>query len=134
MAPPGGPFDPQLLALFQELTGALIQFTPEHFQTIHCTIRPAGGEELSYEIFSPAHPEEGTTRPNARVAAAAEALRDYWTRDGALFPGLRIQLMQQPNGEWRNRVENLEFAEGAGEEPASEEAPPPAKPWWKLWG
>lgn len=138
MTPPGGPFDAELFALFQELTGALIQYPPAHFKNIHCTIRPAGSAELSYEIFCPAFPDEGTTKPNARVAGAAEALRTYWVREGALFPGVRVELTQQPDGQWKNRVENLEFAErpdlGADGNAADEvELPPAAKPWWKFW-
>ena len=138
MTPPGGPFDPELLALFQELTGALIQYTPEHFKTIHCTIRPSGSDELSYEIASLEFPEDGTTKPNARVAAAAESARTYWVREGALFPGVCVELTQKPDGQWQNRVQNLEFAERNAMRPdegAADdvELPPLAKPWWKFW-
>lgn len=135
MMPPGAMFDPQLMALFQELTGALIQYTPEHFKRIHCTIRPGGGEALSYEIGCPDFPDEGTSRANARVEAAATNLLHYWTREGAIFPGVRVILTQEPDGTWKNSIANLEVAEqaSAATEDQPAEPPPPTKPWWKFW-
>jgi hypothetical protein len=128
-------FDPKIMALFKELTGALIEFTPGHFKRVHCTIRPNGGESLSYEIGCPDFPDEGTTKPNARVEAAGTSLFRYWTRDGAIFPGVRVTLTQQPDGTWRNNIANLDVAEApsddAGEE--DQEAAPTTKPWWKFW-
>jgi hypothetical protein len=137
MTPGGGLFDPQLMALFQELTAALIQYTPGHFKLIHATIRPGGGEELSYEIGCPQFPDEGTNKVNARVQAAAMNLVRYWTRDGAIFPGVLVVLTQQPDGTWKNSIKNLEYAEkerGTPKSEPEEDTPsPPAKPWWKFW-
>ena len=91
----------------EELSEALIQYTPPHFQTIRCTIREGveqGRRALFYQIESPEYPNDGTTVANERVHRAATLLVQQLAPQGS-FTGIRIELHQQANGTWERSVE-----------------------------
>jgi len=148
---PDGPFDPKLFELFKKLTAALVQYTPEHFKNIICTItegKEGGQRALFYNISCPEFPDEGTTNVNAGVHTAATALVQYWSSRGDTFPGIKVTLTQQADGNWRNNIRRLDAEPDAPPQgsapkfpsPARRPAPPrpassqaAAKPWWQVW-
>jgi hypothetical protein len=92
----------------EELTEALIQFTPPHFKTIHCTIKEGveqGQRALLYQIECPEFPDQGTTAVNDRVHRAATLLVQQLTPQQGTFPGVSIKLNMQADGRWQRSVE-----------------------------
>jgi hypothetical protein len=70
----GGVLDVAWMRLMDELNATLIQYTPLHFESIHCRITEdleQGQRALFYDIQCPQFPNEGTTQPNARLHTAA---------------------------------------------------------------
>jgi hypothetical protein len=94
----------------EELTAALIQYTPPHFKTIHCTIKEGleqGQRALFYQIQCPEFPDDGTTVANDRVHRAATLLVQQMAPKQGTFPGLKIQLNIQANGGWQRSVDSI---------------------------
>jgi hypothetical protein len=92
----------------EELTAALIQFTPPHFKTIHCTIKEGveeGQRALFYQIECPEFPDQGTTAVNDRVHRAGTLLVQQLAPEQGTFAGARIKLNMQADGLWQRSVE-----------------------------
>jgi hypothetical protein len=91
-----------------ELTAALVQYTPPHFKNIHCTIHEGveeGLRALFYNIECPEFPNDGTTVVNDRVHRAATLLVQQMAPQQSSFPGVKIKLNQQPDGTWERVVD-----------------------------
>lgn len=94
----------------EELTAALIQYTPPHFNNIHCTMKEGveqGQRALFYKIECPDFPDEGTTVVNDRVHRAATLLVQQMAPQPGTFSGIKIDLNKQPDGNWQRSVEPL---------------------------
>jgi hypothetical protein len=108
---PGNPFDPELLNAMQAVTQALVAYLPQHFKSGYCVIQQAEGHALGrlrYEIGSDENPGESTTQPSAQLHDAAYGLYRLWTKDKAAFPGARVSVAEQPDGQWKCDVKRLE--------------------------
>ena len=105
---PGG--SKATMALMKELTAALIDYTPEKFDVISCTIKEGtekGQQALFYQIGCPRFPDEGTTVVNERVHTAATRLVRQMSPAKGAFPGLTIRLEKRQDGRWSSRVKLL---------------------------
>jgi hypothetical protein len=94
----------------EELTVALIQYTPPHFKNIHCLIsegQQEGQRALFYKIECPEFPNDGTTTVNDRVHRAATLLVQQLAPQKGAFSGVAIKLNMQPDGSWRRSVESI---------------------------
>jgi hypothetical protein len=92
----------------EELSAALVQYTPPHFKTIHCTIQEGveqGLRALFYNIECPEFPGDATTVVNDRVHRAATLLVQQMAPQQSTFPGVRIKLNQQSDGTWERAVD-----------------------------
>ncbi len=92
----------------EELSAALIQYTPPHFKTIHCTIKEGaeqGQRALFYQIECPEFPDDGTTVANDRVHRAATLLVQQMAPQQGTFAGALIKLNMQSDGLWQRSVE-----------------------------
>jgi hypothetical protein len=106
----GGILTSDRTTAIEELTAALIQYTPSHFKNIHCTIKEGveqGKRALFYQIESPEFPGDGTTVVNDRVHAAATLLIQQLAPGQGTFAGLRIKLNLQPDNSWKRSVESI---------------------------
>jgi hypothetical protein len=95
----------------EELTAALVQYTPSHFKTIHCTIKEGaeqGQRALFYQIECPEFPDDGTTAVNERVHRAATLLVQQMASKQGTFAGVRIKLNLQADGFWQRSVESID--------------------------
>jgi hypothetical protein len=101
------------MEILQELTAALVAYTPPSFDVICCAITEGveqGQRALFYDIGCPSLPDEGTTVVNDRVHAAATRLvRDIAPATGT-FPGVSLRLELQQDGTWRQSVTLLSKA------------------------
>ena len=105
-----GVLAPVRTTAIEELTAALIQYTPPHFKTIHCTIKEGleqGQRALYYQIECPEFPDDGTTVANDRVHRAATLLVQQMAPQPGTFAGLRIRLSSQADGSWQRSVDSL---------------------------
>jgi hypothetical protein len=94
----------------EELTAALIQYTPPHFKNIDCTIKEGleqGQRALFYQIECPEHPDDGTSVVNDRVHRAATLLVQQMAPQQGGFAGIRIKLNMQPDKSWQRSVEMI---------------------------
>jgi hypothetical protein len=97
----------ELMALLQELTDALVAYTPPSFEVICCGIIEgveAGQRALFYDIQCPSLPDKGTNVVNDRVHAAATRLVRHMTPAEGTFPGMALRLEQQQDGGWRHTM------------------------------
>ena len=104
---PGGP---DAMPLLQELSDALIEYTPPTFETICCQITEGveqGQRALFYDISCPQFPDDGTTVVNDRVHRAATRLVQHMAAVQGGFPGLAIRLELQEDGTWQHDVRLL---------------------------
>jgi len=102
----GGLCDGEWLALLHAVSGALIRFTPEHFETIECMVR-AEGNRLFYQIGCPDFPDEGTTEPGQDVHQAMSRLVAHKIKNGEPFVGMRFVVQIQSDGTARTHAETL---------------------------
>jgi hypothetical protein len=101
------------MPLLQELGAALIAYTPEKFQTIHCEITEGveqGQRALFYKIGCPQFPDDGTTVANDRVHNAATRLVQHMAPALGTFPGIVVTLTMQKDGSWRHNMRLLTAA------------------------
>jgi hypothetical protein len=102
----------QMQAL-QELTAALVAYTPPSFEIICCDITEGveqGQRALFYNIQCPSFPDDGTSVVNDRVHKAATRLvRQMAPTDGA-FPGIALRLELQKNGMWQQSMKLMSKA------------------------
>lgn len=99
---PGGP---AAMPMLRELGQALIAYTPEKFETIHCEITEGleqGQRALFYKIGCPEFPDETTTVANERVHQAATRYVQQLAPGQGTFPGVAITLTMQKDGSWRH--------------------------------
>jgi len=104
------PFDPQLERLMKAFSDALIEYTPKHFQQIHCVVREGleGGQPaLLYKISCPQYPEEGTSNPSPQMNVIAWQLQEYWAAREGSFPGFTMICRMEEDGTWRASLERL---------------------------
>jgi hypothetical protein len=95
----------------EELSAALIQYTPPHFTNIDCTIKEGleqGHRALFYQIECPEFPDEGTTVANERVHRAATLLVQQIAPERGTFSGVRVRLNMQADGDWQRSVAFLD--------------------------
>jgi hypothetical protein len=107
---PGGPDE---MPLLQELSAALIEYTPPTFETICCQITEGveqGQRALFYDISCPQFPDEGTTVVNDRVHSAATQLVQHMAAVQGGFPGVAIRLELQKDGTWQHNMRLLSRA------------------------
>src|SRR5262249_43947465 len=98
------------MPLLEELGAALIAYTPEKFQVIHCEITEgleAGQRALFYKISCPQFPDDGTTVANDRVHKAATRLVQHVAPKPGAFPGAVVTLTMQQDGTWRHNLRLL---------------------------
>lgn len=91
------------MELLQELTAALVAYTPPSFDVICCDITEGieqGQRALFYDIRCPRYPEEGTTVVNDRVHSAATRLVRHMAPAEGTFAGISLRLEQQKDGSW----------------------------------
>jgi hypothetical protein len=91
------------MAILQELTDALITYTPPSFEVICCDITEGnedGQRALFYNIQCPSLPDEGTTVVNDRVHTAATRLVRHMAPAEGTFPGVALRLELQQDGSW----------------------------------
>lgn len=91
----------------EALSAALIQYTPEHFRNIECTIQEGtedGRRALLYRVECPQFPGDGTTVVSESVHRAATLLVQQLAPQPGTFPGLRIELNLRPDGVWQRSV------------------------------
>jgi hypothetical protein len=101
------------MPLLQEFGDALIAYTPEKFQTIHCEITEGleqGHRALFYKISCPQFPDDGTTVVNDPVHKAATRLVQHMTPARGTFPGIAVTLTMQKDGSWRHNLRMLTAA------------------------
>jgi hypothetical protein len=94
-------------AILQELTSALVAYTPPSFDVICCAITEGveqGRRALFYDIQCPSFPDDGTTVVNDRVHAAATHLVRHLAPADATFPGISLRLELQKDGTWRQSI------------------------------
>lgn len=94
----------------EELTDALIQYTPPHFKNIHFTIKEGleqGQRALFYEIESPEFPLDKTSAVNDRLHRAATLFVQQMSPQQGTFPGVQVWLSLQPDGSWRRTIEPI---------------------------
>jgi hypothetical protein len=95
------------MEMLQELTAALVAYTPPSFDVICCAITEGvehGQRALFYDIQCPTFPDDGTTVVNDRVHVAATRLvRDIAPAAGT-FPGVSLRLELQKDGTWRQSM------------------------------
>ena len=104
---PGGP---DTMPLLQELSAALIEYTPPTFETICCRITEGveqGQRALFYDISCPQFPDDGTTVVNDRVHRAATRLVQHMASVQGGFPGVSIRLELQQDGTWQHNMSLL---------------------------
>ncbi|MGE3806988.1 MAG: hypothetical protein AB7K24_20180 [Gemmataceae bacterium] len=101
---PGGLFDVEWHGLLNAVGAALVRYTPNHFQTIHCTAR-LDGNRIYYEIGCPDFPDEGTTDPSEELHQAMTRLIAFTQRGGSPFPGIRFHVEVQPDGAAKTHAE-----------------------------
>jgi hypothetical protein len=90
--------------LLQELGGALIEYTPPHFEVICCRITEGleqGQRALFYDVSCPQFPDDGTDVVNERVHTVATRLVQQMAPARGSFPGAMIRLELQKDGTWR---------------------------------
>jgi hypothetical protein len=95
----------------EELTAALVQYTPPHIKTIHCTIKEGveqGQRALFYQVECPEFPDDGTTVVNDRVHRAATLLVQQMAPKQGTFSGVRIKLNMQADGLWHRSVDLID--------------------------
>src|SRR5262245_9188854 len=95
------------MPLLQELGDALINYTPETFETIHCEITEGleqGQRALFYQLSCPDYPDDGTTVVNDRVHQAATRLVRRLAPTEGTFPGVMVTLTMQKDGSWRHNL------------------------------
>lgn len=94
----------------EELTAALIQYTPPHFKNIHCMIKEGleqGRRALFYRIRCPDLADDDTSVVNDRVHRAATLfVHQMWPQPGTC-PGVQIKLNMQPDGTWQRTMEQI---------------------------
>jgi hypothetical protein len=91
----------------EELKQALVAYTPPHFETILCTIalgNEGGRPALLYRIECPSAPEDGTTVVNEAVHHAATKLVREMTPAGGTFPGIKLRIELQKDGQWLHSI------------------------------
>jgi hypothetical protein len=91
----------------EELTAALIQYTPSTFKNIHCTIKEGleqGQRALFYQIECPEFPNDATTVVNDRVHRAATLLVQQLAPQPGSFAGVSVRLSMQSDGTWHSSV------------------------------
>jgi len=106
----GGVLDIPWMRIVEDLTTALIQYTPPYFKNIHCKITEGteqGKRALFYDIQCPEYPDEGTTQPGTRLHTAATRMVQHLTAERGAFPGVIVRLTQQPDESWLHSVEYL---------------------------
>lgn len=99
---PGGP---AAMPMLRELGQALIAYTPEKFETIHCEITEGleqGQRALFYKIGCPQFPDETTTVPSDRLQQAATRFVLHVSPSQGTFPGVALTLTMQKDGSWRH--------------------------------
>lgn len=99
---PGGP---AAMPMLRELGQALIAYTPEKYETIHCEITEGleqGQRALFYRIGCPQFPGETTTVANGRVHQAATRFVQHVSPSQGTFPGVALTLTMQKDGSWRH--------------------------------
>lgn len=86
--------------LVQELSDALIEYTPPHFSVICFEAKHVSTEAaLWFSIECPQHPHDGTNQVNQRVREAAEKIATRIPSfNGSIF---RLRLEEQPDGQWK---------------------------------
>lgn len=97
----------QTFALVEELSQALIQYTPPHFKTIHFQafeVVDNGIATILYQIDCPEHPDDGTNQVNESIKNATASLARAISNGGA-FCHIRLRLTEQPDGQWQNSLE-----------------------------
>jgi len=106
-----GVLDVAWMRLMNELTQALIQYTPPHFKTIHCKITEGLEQDqraLFYDIQCPEFSDEGSTVANDRVHRAATSVVQHLTAERGAFPGIIVRLNLRLDGKnWLHSVEFL---------------------------
>jgi hypothetical protein len=101
------------MEILQELTAALVDYTPPSFEVICCTITEGveqGQRALFYDIQCPSCPDDGTNVVNDRVHAAATRLVRDMAPAAGTFPGVSLRLELQPDGSWRQSMTLLSQA------------------------
>jgi hypothetical protein len=91
------------MAILQELTAALVAYTPPSFAVICCDITEGveqGQRALFYNIQCPSFPDDGTSVVNDRVHAAATRLVEDMAPAAGTFPGVSLRLELQKDGSW----------------------------------
>ena len=105
--------DDERMQILQEVTAALVAYTPPSFDIICCEITEGvaqGERALFYNIQCPNFPDDGTSVVNDRVHQAATRLvRQMAPADGA-FPGIALRLEQQKDGTWRHSMKVMSKA------------------------
>jgi hypothetical protein len=110
-----GIVDTDMMAIVEELTAALIAYTPPHFEMISCRITEGieqGQRALFYDIQCPQFPDDGTTVVNDRVHKAATRLARHMTPANDAFPGVVIGLERQKDGRWLHSLKPIPDAAG----------------------
>lgn len=106
----GGILTSSRTTAIEELTAALIQYTPPHFKNIHFTIKEGveqGQRALFYEIQSPEFPRDGTSVVNDRLHRAATLFVQQMSPQQGTFQGVQIRLNMQPDGNWQRTIEPI---------------------------
>jgi hypothetical protein len=88
------------------VSAALVRYTPEHFETIECTVR-ARGNRLFYEIGCPDYPDDGTTEPGQNVHQAMSSLFAYKMKSDGPIPGIKFTVQVQADGTAQTHAELL---------------------------
>lgn len=106
MDPVAGLFDTEFANLLKNVSAELVRYTPEHFKIIHCTVRSEGSNDrLSYRMFCPQYPDQGTETVSNGVQSAMRRLVAHWSGGARRFPGMRITIEIQPDNSIKNRFE-----------------------------
>jgi hypothetical protein len=95
------------MEILQELTAALVDYTPSTFDVICCGIVEGiedGQRALFYDIECPSFPDDGTNVVNDRVHAAATRLVRHMAPAEGTFPGIALRLEQQKDGSWHHTM------------------------------
>jgi len=95
------------MEILQELTDALVAYTPPTFEVICCGIVEGiedGQRALFYDIQCPSFPEDGTNVVNDRVHAPATRLVRHMAPAEGTFPGVALRLELQKDGRWRHTM------------------------------
>jgi hypothetical protein len=125
--PDGKSADGELSDILRSLAEALIQYTPEHFQSAYCVFEevPAhGAGRLKYRISSVDYPKEVTEHPTSELHEAAYRFFRHEARTGQPFVPAEVSVEHQPDGNWKFNLRRLDPAGrggGTGERPTEEQ-------------